>query len=173
MAKKLIPWKTAPKAQVSVVVGSPEYGELEIPKKETLTVNEAHFIREETKELPDVQEQAIQLAAEISKDKGIPFAEAFAALTTGGDAAQEFAPQLIKFQREMAETSPIRNAILATAMMRRVMGKDWSVDQTAEDLPPQLIADLADFCSKEMNGWVEPETVEEEEPVTEETLKKD
>lgn len=154
------------------MVGHADYGVIELPKKGSLTINEAQFIRTETEGLPDIQQQAIQLAVDISKEKGISFADAFAALTSGGEVAQEFAPLMINFQREMAETTPIRNAILATAMMRRLMGNEWTVDQTSEEIPAQLIADLAEFCSKEMNGWAEAET-EEPEPVTEETLKKD
>lgn len=241
---KALPWKIAPKAPVLYPVGSEEYGVIEVPKKGSLTVNEAQFIRENTKELPNLQERVMQIATEIAKDEGITFVEAFEALTSGastmevvlpvggkkgdeqfaveplkkdipkgaafsyedetilvteeakaGDevlyvealpdaigggekilvslpskVAQNNAVKLMKFQQESAEISPVRNAVLATAMLRRVMGSDWSINQTSDEVPMKVIDDLAEFCTKEMNGWAE-DKAEADEPVTEETLK--
>lgn len=243
---KVLPWKVAPKADVLIEVGSPEYGVLEIPKKGVLTVNESEFIRQNTKHLPDIQQQALMLASEIAKEEGISFGEAFEALTNGvtlipivltapakkgdkqlaigalkrdvakgatitlgeteilvtadaklGDetistetlplsiekdsqlaialangVAQKHAIRLMNFQRESVETTPLRNAVYASVMLRRIMGPDWTIEQTSEELPMQVINDLADFCSKEMNGWEEvTDEGGEPEPVTEETLK--
>lgn len=252
MAKlKALPWKKAPKASEMVEVGSEEYGLIEIPKKTSLTVNEAHFVREETKSFPDIQQQAIQLAADIAKEEGISLVDAFESLTGGGsnvpvtvvaDAnakatqikvaslvrdlpkgalinfedeelepatllqpattgdevlevdglpadissgstvtamfsspiAQKNALKLMEFQRQSAEIAPLRNTVLATAMLRRVMGKDWSIEQTAEEVPIQVINDLAEFCSNEMNGWADVETEDgKPETLTDETLKND
>jgi len=246
VTRKTLPWKIAPKAAPMIEVGNPEYGVLELPKKESLTINEAQFIRDNTKDLPDIQQQAIQLAADIAKQESIPFVDAFEALTSGtasfevvltasakkgdteikiaplprkiakgavlsledgdvaisepenkgvevlkieslpvalksGDSitlispsaiAQENTLLLIKFQKESAEVAPLRNAVLATAMLQRIMGKEWTIEQTSDELPPQLIQDLAEFCGKEMNGW-ETEEETESEPVTEEVLKND
>lgn len=243
--KKNLPWKVAPKPAEMIEVGKPEYGVLEIPKKGSLTINEAQFIRDETEDLPDIQQQAIQLASDIAKEENIDFVEAFEALMGGsistaitvassakknagkfeveplpreipmgaiaiiGDAqvaitkaapkesteifcealpdalakgdsitvslpnelAKKNTVKLMQFQKESAQIAPLRNAVLATAMLRRIMGNDWTIDQTSEDVPANLVADLAEFCGKEMNGWDAPET--KDEPVTEETLKND
>lgn len=245
MSKKSLPWKVSPKADQLVEVGSVDYGVLEIPKKGSLTINEAQFIREHTKDLPDVQQQAIQLAVDISQSDGIDIGEAFEALSGGnivvplllekpakkgqsflltnvpraipkntaisvgnvttvlakdasegddrlvieplleaveGDLitvvvpnkiAQRNTVRLMEFQRQSAETAPLRNAVLATAMLRRIMGNDWTIDQTSEEIPMPVISDLAEFCGKEMNGWIEDEPNGEAEPVTEESLKND
>lgn len=243
---KSLPWKVAPKAYPLVDVGSEEYGVLELPRKNSLTINEAQFIRDNTKDLPDVQQRAIQLAADIAKREDISFVSAFEALTGGqsqfdvsvtesvkkGDSeifvkplsqsvkkgsvvsgddvseevvvvedapkgskvlvvegidgiikpdskltvtlpstiAQENTILLMQFQQESAETKPLRNAVLATAMLRRVMGNSWTIDQTSEEVPMPLIEDLAVFCGKEMNGW---DDEDEPEPLTEEALKND
>lgn len=172
MAKsKSIPWKTPAKTVDLVSVGNEDYGVLELPRYRSLTINEAQFIRENTGNLPDTQEMALQLAVDISNAKGVPFQEVFLAMSSGGESAGEYAPQLIKLQKEMALVAPIRNTILATAMLRRLMGSDWTIEQTSEEIPSPLIEELAAFCGKEMNGWIEP--LEDNEPVTEETLKND
>ena len=70
---KSLPWKVAPKAYPLVDVGGEEYGVLEIPRKNSLTINEAQFIRDNTKDLPDIQQRAIQLAADIAKKEQVSF----------------------------------------------------------------------------------------------------
>lgn len=251
MAKtKSLPWKTAPKAAEMVSVGSEEYGLIELPKKGNLTVNEAQFIQEHTKGMPDVQQKAVELAYEISEKEGITRAEAFEALTGGttsisfvvaktakegqdfiltsvykdvpkgsivkldgseigeigkitkgavpgedrlfvdplpcgisdGDfltveyvkeIAQDYILQLMTFQRETIDLKPLRDAVYATAMLRRIQGQEWTIEETSE-CPIPLVSDIAEFCLKEMNGWVEPEAeTSESTPVTEDELKND
>lgn len=244
---KSLPWKVAPKPDQIIEVGDAEHGMLEIPRKNSLTINEAHFIRENTKDLPDVQQQATLLAVEISEAEGMELAEAFEALTSGavtstivitkaakkGDTtlfvstkhdlstgsivrlpdgnlvvlkedatltsdkvtveaiaedipantvgnvsvaskvAQKYILKLMEFQRQSTELAPLRNAVLATAMVRRIMGNDWTIDQTSEEMPVSVINALAEFCAKEMNGWDQGDDDSEPEPLTEETLKND
>ena len=249
MAKsKSLPWKTAPKPFSLVLVGNEEYGTIELPKKGNLTVNEAQFIREQTKGFPDVQQKAVELAYEISAKEGITKVEAFEALTSGvtsvsfvvakpakegqdfiltsvykdvpkgsvvklndaeigvtfkgsvagedrlfvdplpcsipdgaflaveitKETAQNYVLELMKFQQETTELKPIRDAVYATAMLRRIQGQDWTLEETQE-CPIPLVADLAEFCLKEMNGWVEEETegTADQPTLTEDDLKND
>lgn len=174
MAKsKSLPWKSAPKAFIKVLVGSEEYGSLELPKKGCLTINEAQFIRENTKDFPDVQQKAVELAYEISTKEGISKVEAFEALTGEGSVAQEYVLELMEFQKQTVQFKPIIDSVYATSMLRRIQGPEWSLEETA-GLPIPFVADLAEFCLKEMNGWIEESEGEVDPPaLTEEDLKND
>jgi hypothetical protein len=156
-AKSSLPWKVAPKAPEMVAVGHADYGVLEIPKLGALKINEAVFIQDETKDCPSMINISTALAKDISEKENLPTDEVLAILLGGGDreVAQRLTLYFVEFQERVATIKPRRNPVLATAMLRRIMGDGWSIVQTSEEIPPKLIEDLAGFCSKEMNGWVE------------------
>ncbi len=174
--KTTLPWKIAPKSPELIEVGHADYGVIEIPKLGALKVNEAVFIQQETKDCPSVQRIASDLAFAIEKQEGLNRDEALAALFRQGEGEgvdSRFFRYLIDFQERIAATTPVRNTVLATAMLRRIMGEEWTVQQTGDEIPVKLVNDLAEFCSKEMNGWVETEAEPESEESVVEQVKND
>lgn len=171
---KTLPWKTAPSAGLEKVEVGGDYGSIEIVKYGQLTVNELSFIQQKESEFDvvDFNREAMTFATMISQKLGIKPDEAFALLYHGGDGLVQFAEEVYEFRKKTDRSEPLRQWIYASAIVIYRIDKSWTMEDVSdpEKIPPQLLSDLADFCSKEKNGWDIPTA--ENEPLTEETVKK-
>lgn len=166
-----LPFKTTPKAISTVAVGNEEIGVLEIKKYGDLTPNEKIFIREQTKHLPDITFEAAVLSAKIVQETDMTLTEAYQAITTGEtEKLTQFLPELADLNVKIDHNNEYRPLVYVTAILKYRVSPDFTMDDLKE-LHPKLISEIYEFAMKEQTGWEEPETTEEQ-PITEETLKK-
>ena len=165
-----LPFKTEPKSKETYTVGDESIGVLEIPKLLDLSPNERIFIREQTKEYPDLRSSAVKMARAIATKSGMKLLDVYNALTAGntemlGDYLEEF----IDFQDLMDSVQSHRRLVMATAILRFRLVPEWNIENTGDSslIHPRLVDAVTDFAQKEESGWVD--TVE---PLTEEDLGK-
>lgn len=163
----LLPFVTKPKAYELVKIGNPEIGELEIPKLGDLSINEKNFIKDCLKGLPDLQQLAAGLAQKIAAETGKKLVDVYNALTSGdAEFLGEHLGEALEFNAKFTEYTELRRSAMATAILRRI-APEWTLEQTGDpqELPPQLLIEVADFGYNEELGWPdrkEPEQVTEE-----------
>lgn len=166
-----LPFVTKPKAFTLVKIGSPEIGELEIPKLGDLSVNEKLFIKECLKDLPDLQQLAAGLAQKIAKESGQPIIAIYDALTQGNlEVLEEYLGDALEFNKQFERYMVTKDLAIATAILRR-LDPEWTMEQTGEptELHPELMKEIARFGYNEESGWPEQK---EPEPITEELVGK-
>lgn len=181
-----LPFVVEPKPVTTVRVGNDEVGILEIKKLNDLSPNERRWIREETKNLPDIRKEIIKLAQAIATKTEEPLLDVYDALANffnygkGAEALTLDADdleQVIKLQDSMGLTSEQRQVVYATAITKFRLDADWSIEDTgnADLVHPELAAAIAAFGFQEEAHWPQPaEETEEEAPpeLTEEDLGK-
>lgn len=167
-----LPFVTRPKSYEMVRIGNPDIGELDIPKLGDLSVNEKIFIKQCLNGHPDLQQLAAGLAQNIAKSTGKKVVDVYNALTSGDtEFIGEHLGDALQFNKEFSEYTETRRSAMATAILRRI-ASDWTLEQTGDpvELHPLLLAEIAEFGYNEELGW--PETKQEPQPITEETLGK-
>lgn len=167
-----LPFKTAPKAPETVLVGDEAIGTLEIPKLYDLSPNERIYIREKMQGVPDLRVEAVKLAKAIARTTGQKLLDVYNALTRSDtEALGENLEEFINFQELMERASQQRELVTATAILRYRVCPDWTLEDSrdATQISPKLLVAVYEFAQKEEAGWVE---AEEGEPITEELLGK-
>lgn len=161
-----LPFKTSPRGFEKITLGDSTIGEIEIPKMEDLSPNERVYIREQTKEYPDLRKSAVTMARAIAQKSGMKLMTVYEALTGGntellGDYLEEF----VEFQDLMERTTAHRRLVMATAILKYRLLPEWEIQNTgdAEQIHPKLVDAIADFAQKEESGWKEAERVSEED----------
>jgi hypothetical protein len=156
-----LPYKTTPKEFEKVAVGNTEVGELEIPKLGDLSPNERTFIKQASKDLPDLRKLAVKLAKDIAAKSGKKLLEVYNALTTGdAEALSEYLEEFVSFQDAMEDNAQRRELIMATAIIKMRLEGDWGIENTgnAEEIHPKLVNLVAQFARNEESGWVQSTT---------------
>jgi hypothetical protein len=165
-----LPYKTTREEFEKVTLGNAKIGELELPKLGDLSPNERCFIKQATKDLPDLRRLAAQLAKDIATKSGKTILEVYNALTSGDvEELSDFLDQFLCFQDQMEENAQKRNLIMATAVIKMRICPDWDIENTgnAEEIHPKLVELITEFARNEESGWVTST-----EPVTEDDLGK-
>lgn len=170
----LLPFKTSPKPVETVLVGDDTTGVLEIKKYNDLTPNEKIFIREHTKQLPDITFEAAVLSTKIVDQTGMTLTEAYQAITTGDtEKLTGFLPELAELNSKIDYNNEYRPLVYVTAILKYRVNPEFTIDDLKQ-IHPKLITSIYEFAMNEQMGW--EKNVEEEEkkeqPVTEESLKK-
>lgn len=165
-----LPFKILPKPTTTHTLGDEEIGQLEIPKLNDLSPNERIFIREQTREQPDLRSSAVKMARTIATKSGQKLLDVYNALTSGNtEELGEYLEEFIEFQDLMDKTSTHRRLVMATAVLKYRLVPDWELADTgdANQIHPKLVDAIADFAQKEESGW-NTEVI----PLTEEDLGK-
>lgn len=165
-----LPYKTSPKEFEKVTIGNSEIGELEIPKLGDLSPNERTFIKELSKDLPDLRQLAVRLAKDVATKSGKKLLEVYDAITIGdAEALGEHLEEFVCFQDAMDANTANRSLIMATAIIKMRICPDWNLENTgnAEEIHPKLVKLIAEFGRNEESGWATSA-----EPVTEDDLGK-
>lgn len=164
-----LPFITAPKAFESVEVGSANCGVLAIKKLKGLSVNERKYLKELTKDLPDLRKEAVRMAKTIAAEMGTKLVEVYSALTAGDtEYLSDHLEAVLEFQDKMEQVTEQRIPALATTIIKFRIDPAWAIEDTgnADTIHPELVAAIAEFASNEESGWAQPEAAE----VTEEDL---
>lgn len=205
----MLPFETAPQDVETVVLGTPETGTLRVKKYKKLGLSEYLLLKRYTKDLPDLQLEAVKLAEAIASKTGKRVIDVFNSLTSGdtsslGDNLKE----VLMLRQLMDSDNLARVPALATVILKyrvfppvikearskadelRVRLKDrqvlnreelelelkavdakisqiegWGLEETSDpdQIHPELVEALADFASKEQNGWEKPDGATEED----------
>ena len=151
-------FKVAPKPVELFSVGDEETGILEVPKYGRLSEKENKFIKEESADLPDFQEEAVKLAKKISEESELSLQEVYQALLSGElTLIQDHLEAVIDFQLRTGSMVSQLNIIRATAIIKQRIDAEWTIDDTcdAKQIHPRRVEAIADFALKEQNGWDE------------------
>lgn len=151
-------FKVAPKPAELIPVGDEETGILEVPKYGRLSEKENLFIKEESADLPDFQEEAVKLAKKISDESDLTLLQVYQALLSGElTLIQDHLESVIDFQLKTGGMVSKLNIIRATAIIKQRIDPEWTLENTSDAnlIHPRLVELLADFALKELNGWDE------------------
>jgi hypothetical protein len=180
-----LPFVIAPKAEpIKVTVGNEEIGVLELPRINDLSPSDRLYIREASKDLPNLQRQAVRIAKEIKAQRptreGVDsegnaiatemgLAEIYSALIASDtELLGEFLSEILDYQDVLQRLIDERPAIMATAMLKRIES-DWTLEDTMTSVSSKLLSEINQFALKEENGWEEKPAVEAE-PLTDQKL---
>ncbi len=188
MAKKQLPFKTAPKVE-TYVCGNETIGELEFPMLGDFTIREQAFVSEKLASNSVFLEIA-RLANKVAKAERIQPVGAHKLLTKCVTAALtpevevEFTEKeenrKVKYAREIEQLTQFllenqfeRQLVTVTAVIKyRLEGmEDFAVDD-ARELSQQLVQSVYAFALMEQTSNYEEELAEETDEELEETLKK-
>lgn len=208
----MLPFETAPQEPETVLIGTPETGTFRVKKYKKLGLSEHLLLKRYTKDLPDLQLEAVKLAEAVAAKTGKRVLSIFNSLTSGDMSSLEENLREVFVLRQLMDSDNLaRTPALATIILKyrvfpplikekrffveglRAKLKDkqtlnreeleqelraleeeisrlegWGLEETSDPdkIHPELVESLANFASKEQNGW---ETSPE---VTEEDLKK-
>jgi siderophore synthetase component len=169
-----LPFITKPQGTEKYNVGNAIIGELAIPKLGDLSINERRYLKQVTAELPDLRKEAVKMAKVIADDMEANLLDVYNALTAGDTYyLSNHLGEVIEFQDKMDLVSSQRQMHLATMIIKFRIEPAWETENTgnADLIHPDLVKEIAQFASKEENGWIVAKP-EEEEPTTEEDLGK-
>jgi hypothetical protein len=175
MTTSRLPFAIHPKPVIEEPVGNQDCGVLNIKRLNDLSPNERRFIKEHTKDLPNIQQEAVRLAQRIAEEIGESLVSVYNAIVTNdSQLLGDYLGDLLKFQDLLTEVTSVRAIAMATAILKfRVAKGEWTIEDSgnADLIAPELLGAIAAFASKEENGWEAPkETETESEPLTEEVL---
>lgn len=160
-----LPFKTSPKEFELAIIGNDIVGILELPKYGDISPNERLFIK--AANLTDIRIAAVKLAKDIAVKSGNKVIDIYNALTQGdSESLAEYLEEFVTFQDLMDETASVRNLVLATAVIQRLV-PDWKLENTGDpnQIHPQLLTLIIEFAKNEEAGWPTVAT-----PITEEDL---
>jgi hypothetical protein len=167
-----LPFVTEPQGHEVVKVGSPEMGELEIPKFGTLSLNERLYLKKLTKEIPDLRYEAVKMSKAIAAESGSRVVDIYNALTTSNTAVlSEHLDKVLEFQDKLDEITTMRGSALATVIIAFRLVPDWTLAHTGDAnlIHPDLVQAVAEFAAQEEQGWAEA-PAEAQQPSTDEEL---
>lgn len=173
---KPLPFVVEPKTYEVATVGNETCGTLEIKKLGSLSPNEQRYIKELSKDLPDLKRDAVRLAQRIAKEQNYSTVEVHTALIQGQvEMLGDYLEEVLDFQEKIQSVAEQREQFLATAILRFRVDSEWEMKHTgdADLIHPDLVREIAIFATNEEQGWPEelpPET--EAEAVTDEELGK-
>lgn len=164
-----LPFKTEPKKVETVTVGDEVIGTLLVPRLGDLSPNERVYLREHTKDSPDLRVSAAKVARLIASQSGLKLKDVFEALARGdNEFLSDYMEEAFEFQELMEKTTAHRRLVIATAILKYRLVPEWSLENTgdANFIHPKLVQEVADFAQKEESGWLEPKS----EAITDEQL---
>ncbi|MBD2095643.1 hypothetical protein H6F90_10800 [Trichocoleus sp. FACHB-591] len=181
-----LPFVIAPKAEaIKETVGNEEIGTLELPRVNDLSPSDRLFIRQASKDLPNLQREAVKIAKSIKAQRPtkieqdpdvegnaiaaeLGLHEIYSALITSDtETLGEFLGEILDYQDVLERLIDERPLIMATAMLRRVE-PNWTLEDTTTSVSSKLVSELNQFGLKEENGWKTPDA--SAEPLTDEQL---
>ncbi|MEP0873359.1 hypothetical protein NDA01_26725 [Trichocoleus desertorum AS-A10] len=193
-----LPFVIAPKAEaIKETVGNEEIGTLELPRINDLSPSDRLFIREHSKNLPNLQREAVkiaksikaqrptrqvpQVAEETDEESGVVVAQSLvettvelglheiysALIASDTETLGEFLGEILDYQDVLERLIDERPLIMATAMLRRIE-PNWTLEDTTTSVSSKLVSELNQFGLKEENGWKTPDA--SAEPLTDEQL---
>ena len=179
-----LPFLVPPKAEpVKETVGNEEIGVLELPRINDLSPSDRLFIRQASKDLPNLQREAVRIAKSIKAQRPtkqeqdaegnaiaveMGLAEIYSALIASDtETLGEFLSEILDYQDVLQRLIDERPVIMATAMLKRI-DSEWALEDTMQ-LDSKLVSELNQFALKEENGW-EEKPATEAEPLTDQKL---
>jgi hypothetical protein len=171
----VLPFIILPKSPEVVMLGNEEIGTLNIPKLGHLSINEQRWIKEELKDVPNINQEAVRLAKKVAESTGYALVDVYTAFT-GGDRTllQNNLEEVLAFQDALNTSSEQRSLVYATAILKFRVLPEWTIADTSDSkkIPLALVEEIAAFAFNEEARWVEPDPEAEVEPLTEEDLGK-
>nr|WP_290224238.1 hypothetical protein [Trichocoleus desertorum] len=182
-----LPFVIAPKAEpIKETVGNEEIGTLELPRINDLSPSDRLFIRQASKDLPNLQREAVKIAKSIKAQRPtkevfqdpeatepqppveMGLAEIYSALISSDtELLGEFLGEILDYQDVLQRLIDERPVIMATAMLKRI-DSEWTLEDTMQ-LDSKLVSELNQFALKEESGWDEKPATEVE-PLTDQKL---
>lgn len=175
----VLPYKYPKQSPTVVEVGDPQCGIIEIPRYDSVTPAETHFITENTKDLPDPLGALCKMVDTIAKTSGIEKKEIWKLIQNNqvNDLFLNDPQGMAELRKIQEQVAGIRQAIVATAVLKSRLPecRELTIEQVLENgfVHPRLLRHLEEFYQKELNGWPD-ESVEDVtgKPVKEDQLKK-
>lgn len=161
-----LPFKTEPRKAETITVGDETIGTLELPRLNDLSPNERLYLREHTKEYPDLRSSAVKMARAIATKSELRLIVVYNALTAGNtELLSDYLEEFVEFQDLMEKVTSHRRLVLATAILKHRLVSEWTLEDTgdASQIHPKLVDAVANFAQKEESGWAEPEPLTEED----------
>jgi hypothetical protein len=139
----MLPFETNPTESETVLLGTEETGTLRVKKYGKLGLNEYLLLKRYTKDLPDLQLEAVKLAEAIAHSTGKRVIDVFNGLTSGDTASLEDNLKEVLLLRQLMESDGLaRTPALATVVLKyRVFP---SVLQQDKESAKELRAKLKD-----------------------------
>lgn len=170
---KQLPFVVAPQPYELAEVGSNRTGKLQIKKLGSLSPNEQRYIKQLSKDLPDLKRDAVRLAQRIAKEQGFSAVDVHSALIQGNaELLSDYLDEVLEFQEAINRVAEQREQFLATAILKFRVDGEWEPEHTGDAnlIHPDLVREIALFATREENGWAEEAPPETAEPMTEEDL---
>lgn len=158
-----LPFKTRPQGFEKITIGTPEIGELEIPKMGDLSPNERIYIDNQMKDYPDMRKLAAQMATNLAKSSGMKATEVYNALISSDyGMLSEHLEKFVEFEDKYKAIVQRRTIVMATAILKFRVIPEWEIENTEDEnqIHFLLVKAIAEFAQKEESGWIAPQTVE-------------